>query len=54
VPRILEQPAEPGGGGVEPGVAGQDVLGVRVGAVLADERQDGGQVGRARCARDDA
>ena len=54
VVRVLEQPAEPGGGGVQPGVAGEDVLGVRVGPVLADEREDGGQVGGTRRARDHA
>ena len=52
--RVLEQPAEAGGGRVQPGVAGEDVLGVRVGPVLADEREHGGQVVGTRGARDDA
>jgi hypothetical protein len=35
-------------------MAGEDVLGVRVGAVLPDEREHGGQVGGTRGARDHA
>jgi hypothetical protein len=51
---VLEQSAESGRRGVQPGVAGEDVLRVCVGAVLAHERQDGRQVARPRRARDDA
>ena len=54
VPGVVEQPAEPRGGGVEPRVPGEDVLGVRVGAMLAHEREHGGQVVDARRARDHA
>ena len=53
-PGILEQPAEPGSGARSAGVAAEDVLGVRVGAVLTDEREHGGQVGGTRGARDHA
>jgi hypothetical protein len=51
---VVEQPAEARRRGVEPRVSGEDVLGVGVGAVLADERENSGQVGGTRCARDDA
>ena len=44
----------PDGGGVQPGVAAEDVLGVRVGTVLADEREHGGQVRDTRGAREHA
>jgi hypothetical protein len=39
---VFEQPAEARRRRVQAGVAGQDVLGVRVGAVLADQREDSG------------
>jgi hypothetical protein len=51
---VLEQPAETRRRRVQAGVAGQDVLGVGVGAVLADQREDGGQVLGTRRARRDA
>ena len=54
MPRIVEQPAESRRGGVQPGMAGEDVLGVRVGAVLTDEREHGGQVGSMRDSGDHA
>jgi hypothetical protein len=51
VTRVLQEPTETGGRGVQPGVAGEDVLGVRVRAVLTDERQHGRQIGGMRRAR---
>ena len=51
---ILEQATEPGGGGVEPAVPGEHVLGVGVRAVLAHQREDGGQIGDPRRARNHA
>ena len=52
--RVVEQAAEAGGGRVQPGVAGEDVLRVRIGPVLAHEGEHGRQVRGTRGARDDA
>ncbi len=54
VARVLEETAEAGRRRVQPGVPGEDVLGMRIGPVLPDERQHGGQVVGTRGARDDA
>jgi hypothetical protein len=53
VTRVLQQAAEPGGGGVQPGVAGEDILRERISPVLPHESQHGGQVVGTRDARDD-
>jgi hypothetical protein len=52
VARVVQQPAESGGRRVQARVPGQDVLGVRVGAVLTNEGQHGGQVVDACRTRD--
>jgi hypothetical protein len=54
VRRVGEQPAEAGGGRGTRGLTGQHPLGVRLGAVLAHEGEDDGQVGGTRGARRDA
>jgi hypothetical protein len=48
---IGQQPPESGGCGGPGRLPGEDLLGVRVGPVLADERKDRGQVIGARGAR---
>ena len=54
VRRVGEQAAEAGRGRGPGGLTGQHPLGVRLGAVLAHQREDGGQVVGSRRARDDA
>jgi hypothetical protein len=51
VVRVLEQPVEARGRRVQAGVPGEDVLGVRVGAVLAHEGEHRRQIGDSRRAR---
>jgi hypothetical protein len=51
VPRITEQPSEPDRGRSRRGMTGEDVFGVRLGAVLADQRENSGQVRGTRSAR---
>jgi hypothetical protein len=46
-----EEPAEPGGGSRTGNLPGEHLLGMRVRSVLADQRQDSGQVVGTRRAR---